>query len=280
MPRTGLRLRIESTLGLLGRKILALGPGALHFLSRVGGVWMLFLSSLYFSFIGPWLGKNKLRKQLFPTMSNVGARSFPIVSMVAFLTGSVLVLQTGNALAKFGQINEVPGLVALAMTRELGPLMTAIVLIARVGASYTAVLGSMQINEEVTALRTMAIHPIGYLVAPRFLSMLVMVPCLVVLSFLVGMAGGALIAWTVYDIPYQSFVERTVFYLSMSDLYGGILKGMVFGILISVISCYYGLTARGGPTGLGRAIMVSVVTCLVVVVLSDAVLTGLLMRIV
>jgi phospholipid/cholesterol/gamma-HCH transport system permease protein len=241
-------------------------------------MWHLLVSCCYYSFVAPFRGKSKLRDQLFPMMANVGARSLAIVSMVAFLTGSVLVLQTGAVMEQFGQIQEVPGLVALAMARELGPLMTAIVLIARVGASYTAVLGSMSINEELVALRTMAIHPVGYLVAPRFLSMLVMMPALVVFSYLLGMLGGALVAWTMYAIPAELYLERTVFYLSMNDIVGGLVKAAVFGLLISIISCYWGLNAGGGPTGLGRNIMVSVVSSLVVVVLADALVTAFLLH--
>jgi phospholipid/cholesterol/gamma-HCH transport system permease protein len=196
------------------------------------------------------------------------------VTLISALIGAILVLQTADVMQQYGQIQEVPGLVALSMTRELGPLMTAIIMTARVGASFTAVLASMKINEEVMALETMAIHPVGYLVAPRFLSMVVMMPCLAIIANLVGMVGGALVAWGKYDIAFSVYVEKTVFYLDMDDIYGGLLKACVFSMLITMICCYYGLTTRGGPMGLGRNTMVAVVTSLVVVIFADAILTA------
>lgn len=270
---------LGSLFGLPGRWFLRfVASPVLDFLGRTGQIAALFVSTLRFSFTAPFRGHGKLLRELFPTMADVGARSLPIVSVVSLLTGSVLVLQTGDVMERFGQIQQVPGLVALSMTRELGPLMTAIVLTARVGASYTGVLGSMSINEELTALRTMAIHPIGYLVAPRFLAMFLMTPCLVVLSFLLGMVGGSVVAWGVYDIPGSLFVQKASYYLSMRDVLGGMLKGGVFGVLLSTTSCYFGLSVTGGPTGLGRSIMVSVVTCVVVVVVADALMTAFLIN--
>ncbi len=264
--------------GSLGRVTLSLPRLAANMTGLIGALWLLFTQAVYFSTIAPLRGRSRLRKQLFPMMNNVGTRSLPIVALIAVLIGAILVLQTGDVMQDFGQIQEMPGLVALSMTRALGPLMTAIVLIARVCASYTAVLGSMNINDEITALRTMSIDPIGYLVAPRFISMIVMLPCLVVFAYVVGMSGGCLVSWGRYGIPIHAYVEKTFDYLAMADVLGGLLKSMVFAALISVISCHYGLTTSGGPVGLGRNIMVSVVTCLVIVVFADAVLTALLIN--
>ncbi len=243
-------------------------------LVHVGNIWRMLLSSLYFATIGPLLGKSKLRRQLAPTLRNVGVRSFPIVALVNLLTGAIMVLQLGDVMERYGQIQEMPGAVALSMTRELGPLMTAVVMTARVGASFTAVLASMKINDEIMALETMAINPIGYLVSPRVLSMLVMVPCLTVLSYLIGMFGGAVIAYISYDISFSFYTTKTAEYLTMADLGAGLLKASAFSILISIVCCYFGFIAEGGPTGLGRYTMVAVVTSIVVVVVADAVLTG------
>lgn len=261
-------------LGDLGRTVLGLGPALVSMLQVTGACWKLLLSTLYYSTVAPIRGQSKLRENLFTMATNVGVRSLIIVCLVAMLIGAILVLQTGETIDQFGQINEVPGLVALSMTRALGPLMTAVVLISRVGASYTAVLGSMNINEEVVALRTMAINPVGYLVAPRFVSMVLMTPLLVCFAYLLGCVGGGVVAWPVYDIPPVRYIDKTFEYLTMMDLISGLLKSVVFAALIAIISCYYGLAAKGGPTGLGRNIMVSVVTCLVVIVLADAILTA------
>lgn len=260
--------------GSIGRAVLSGPRRARAFLEHASGVWHLLRLTLYYSTIGPLVGKSKLRGQLFLMMRNVGVQSFPISSLISFLMGSILVLQSGEPLKRFGQLQEVPGAVALSLTREISPLLTAIVMTARVGASFTAVLGSMKINEEILALETMSIHPVGYLVAPRFLSMLVMLPCLTVFSYLIGMAGGALVANVVYGLPLDLYVDKSISYLRMTDVNTGLAKAAVFGSLITLISCYFGLTAQGGSMGLGRNIMVAVVASLVAVILSDAIATG------
>ena len=132
----------------------------------------------------------------------------------------------------------------------------------------------MKLNDEIMALETMATHPVGYLVAPRVLSMVVMVPCLTMLAFLIGMAGGAVVANIVYDISMPFYMDKTIQYLTLADLGSGLLKAAAFSVLISIICCYYGFIAKGGPSGLGRYTMVAVVTSLVVVVLADASLTA------
>ncbi len=244
-------------------------------LGRVGGITQLLAEGLLHAALAPFTGPRRLlAKHLFPLMSNVGARSLPIVAMVSFLMGAILVLQTGEPLRKFGQIQEVPGAVALALAREISPLMTAILMTARVGASFTAVLGSMKINEEILALETMGIRVVSYLVAPRFLSMLVMVPCLTVFSYLLGMAGGAIVAHAAYGIPYEMYAGKTLLYLTMTDLNSGLVKSGLFSLLITSICCYFGLATEGGSVGLGRNIMVAVVTSLVAIITMDAVATG------
>lgn len=258
-------------IGRLGLGSLASGRMALVHVSRVSHLLVL---ATYFASLAPMLGKSKLRAQLSPMLSNVGVRSFPIVALVNLLTGAILVLQTGDVMQNYGQIQEVPGLVALSVVRELGPLMTAVVMTSRIGASFTAVLAAMKLNDEIQALETMAIHPVGYLVAPRMLSIVIMMPCLTMLAYLIGMGGGAVVAYSAYDISFTAYVDKTIQYLDLADLAGGLIKAVVFGLLIGVISCYYGMQARGGPTGLGRYLMVSIVTSLVVVVFADAVLTA------
>jgi phospholipid/cholesterol/gamma-HCH transport system permease protein len=265
-------------LGGLGARLGALAAGIVGALAVTGAVTQLLLLAAWHGLVTPLVGRNLYRGQLVPMLTAVGVRSFPIAMLVSILSGVILVLQMGDVLRTYGQLQEVPGVVALAMTRELGPLLTGVVLTARVGASFTAVLAAMQINEEILALRTMAIDPVAWLVAPRFVSMVVMVPCLTVLGFFVGMAGGALVANLLYDIPFSLYVEKSVFYLDMGDVLSGLLKSFVFGILITGVCCHYGFAARGGPTGLGRYIMVSVVSAIVVMVFADALLTAFLVK--
>jgi phospholipid/cholesterol/gamma-HCH transport system permease protein len=266
--------RVAALFGSIGRGVFSCKRPTVTFLLHVSGAWHLFLTTLYFSTIGPLRGRSKLRPQLFVMMRNVGVQSFPIVSLVSFLMGAILVLQSGEPLREFGQIQEVPGAVGLSLTREISPLITAMIMTARVGGSFTAVLASMKINEEIMALETMAIHPVGYLVAPRFISMMVMMPCLTVFSYLVGMAGGAVVAGMVYDISTAQYVEKTIDWINMTDVNSGLVKSGMFGALITTISCYFGLITEGGSVGLGRNIMVAVVTSLVAVIVADALATA------
>lgn len=259
-------------LGQIGRGGVRQKNAIVAILRHVSGVWYLFRLTLYYSFVAPFVGRNQLRKQLFPMLSNVGVRSFPIVFMVSYLIGAILVIQTGPPLRDFGQTGLIPQMVALSMCREFGPVMTAIILTARVGASYTAVLASMKINDEVMALETMAIHPVGYLVAPRFLAMLIMTPCLVVFSYLIGMIGGSMVAYALYDIGVDAYIQRTVDGIGMESVWAGLIKAVVFSVIISMICCYYGFITEGGPMGLGRNTMVAVVSSLVVIILADAIL--------
>jgi phospholipid/cholesterol/gamma-HCH transport system permease protein len=262
-------------LGRLASRRLQSGRAAIEHLS---GVWALFVQTLAQAFVEPWRRRSRLRAQLFPMLGNVGVKSFPIVSLVSILIGSILVIQTGSVLKQYGQLDQLPKLVALSMTREFGPVMTAIIMTARVGASYTAVLASMKINDEVMALETMAIHPVGYLVVPRFLAMVVMMPCLTVLSYLLGMVGGGVAAAQLYDITPSAYAYATITGMGMIDLWSGLLKALVFSVIISMVSCYYGLITEGGPMGLGRNTMVSVVTTLVVIIIADAILGAYIIR--
>ena len=245
-------------------------------LTHVHGVWSLFLKTNYLSFVGPFTGRTKMRRQLFLMLSSVGVSSVPIVFVVSFLMGAIMILQSGEPLKQFGQIQEAPGAVAWTLTREISPLITSIIITARVGASFTAVLASMKINEEILALETMAINPIGHLPAPRHLSMIDMPPCLTVTSHLVGMIGGALVANAVYDISYSIYISKTVAYLNMTDIVSGLVKSAVFGVLITMICCYFGLKTEGGSVGLGRNIMVAVVTAIVFVITADALATAVI----
>lgn len=264
-------------LGAMGRGGRQLLVKLTAVLAGFGGVAHLLAATVAHAFIGPFSEPRRLQaRQLFTVMRSAGVKSLPIVSLVSFLMGAILVLQTGEPLRRFGQIQEVPGAVALSLTREISPLMTAILMTARVGASFTAVLGSMKINEEILALETMGIRVIGFLIVPRWLSMLVMVPCLTVYSYLLGMIGGALVARGAYGVSFELYADKTIFYLTMTDLSSGLVKSAIFATLITVVCCHFGLKTEGGPVGLGHNIMVAVVTSIVAVIVADALATGVI----
>jgi phospholipid/cholesterol/gamma-HCH transport system permease protein len=238
------------------------------FLENAGGMFELLLDSLYWTFVAPFREKTEHRRLTFPLMEAIGNKSFGIVALVAFLIGMILVIQTGYILERYGQVRQVSGLVAVTMTRELGPLMTAIVIVARVGASFTAGLGTMQISDEVLALRTMSINPVGYLVAPRLIAILIMLPCLTIFANVVGIGGGCAMGLTFGLDPYV-YIDDSISFLQLQDLISGVAKSALFAVVICIVSCHMAFKVEGGPEGLARNTMLSVVTQLVLVISVD-----------
>jgi len=197
---------------------------------------------------------------------------------VSFLIGAILVLQTGDKFAQYGAKSIVPTMVCIAIVRELGPLMTAIIISGRVGAAFTAGLGSMVINEEILALRTMGINPTGYLIAPRFIAICVMLPVLTMYSYLVGNIGGFVAGVFGQQIPAWTYINATQQAFNGVDIVSGLVKALVFGAIICMVSCHNAMTVRGGPEGVGRNTMISVVICLVSIICADAVISLFLMN--
>ena len=260
---------------MVGPLLAHIGRGLHVFLAAAGGMADLFRRTLYWTFLAPFRQKTEYRRHVFPLMEAIGNKSFYIVSLVAFLIGVILVLQTGYILERYGQIRQVSGLVAVSMTRELGPLMTAIVLVARVGAAFTAGLGTMTISEEVLALRIMSINPVGYLVAPRFIAIVVMLPCLTIFANVVGIGGGCLMGIT-YDIDPWAYIGDSIDFLAVQDILSGVAKSILFAVVICIVSCHMAFTVTGGPEGLARNTMISVVTSLVLVIVTDGLFTAFL----
>jgi len=269
----------------LRRKLADLGRPPVLFLEHLTGFCRMSATAFYWVTVVPLLvkadirargGRSSLYRHALPLMEAIGLRSFGIVFLVAMLIGAILVLQTADVLKDYGQLQKVPGLVAISMTKELGPLMTAIVLTARVGAAYTAGLGTMKISDEILALETMAINPVGFLVAPRLLAALVMTPCLVIWSDIIGMGGGFLVAYTTYDIGWNAYLCNSLEMMEMRDVLAGVGKAVVFGAIIGLIPCYFGFIVEGGPEGVGRNTMISVVTTLVTVIFANFLFTAVL----
>jgi phospholipid/cholesterol/gamma-HCH transport system permease protein len=202
----------------------------------------------------------------FEQADRAGVGSIPLVALVSFFIGLTMALLTGYQLQAYGQERLVPALVAIAFTRELGPLMTGIMLAARIGAAYTAELGTMTVAEEVEALEAMGLGPLRFLVSPRVLAVFVLMPCLAVISDVTAMAGGALISRWAFDIPFQSFVESALESLLIRDIVAGVLKSFLFGLIIGLVACYKGLAVRGGAAGVGTATTSSVVTAITTVI--------------
>jgi phospholipid/cholesterol/gamma-HCH transport system permease protein len=202
----------------------------------------------------------------FRYTERAGVDSVPLVGLVSFFLGLTMALLTGYQLQRFGTERLVPALVAIAFTRELGPLMTGIMLAARVGAAFTAELGTMQVSEEVEAIEAMGIGPLRFLVAPRMLALFFLMPCLSTVSSISAIFASSLISRAYFSIAFPYFLDLVKDALLIRDIVTGVLKSFMFGLLIGAIACYRGLTVKGGAAGVGTATTSSVVTAITVVI--------------
>ena len=214
--------------------------------------------------------------KLMESLELAGNRSAGLVILIGGLTGMILALQSAYQLRQLGAMNYVSSLVAISVTRELGPLLTAIIVTGRVGSSIAAEIGSMKVAEEVDALIVIGIDPVSYLVVPRLLALMMAMPALVVLSDLCGILGGALVGATALGLDAGQFVRNALDALVMQDVWGGLLKAFLFGGVIGLVSCQRGLATHGGPEQIGRATTSSVVQSIVWIIALDLVVTGLL----
>ena len=196
-------------------------------------------------------------------MKRVGVDSLPIAAAMAVFTGMVLALHTGSTLRKFDFEEATATIVAFSMIKEMGPVLTAMLLAGRVGASIAAEVGTMQINEEIDALYAMGISPIRYLVVPRLTAAISMLPVLVVFASAAGILGGAAVCQAFFDISYREFLDTAFKGMDFGDQLEGVIKALFFGAIVATIACRKGITTRGGAEGVGRAITSCVVTSFV-----------------
>ena len=204
-------------------------------------------------------------------MERAGADGIPIVLMINFLVGLVTGFQAAIQLKQFGANIFVADLVGLSVTRELAPLMTAIIIAGRSGAAFSAELGTMRVSEEIDALRTLGLDPYHFLVFPRVIALTLVAPLLTIVADLVGIAGGLLVAMFSLDLTFQSYLAESEKALDLFDVFSGILKAAVFGLAIAVVACQRGLATRGGAEGVGRSTTSAVVTSLCAIVVLDAI---------
>ncbi|MFH1790891.1 MAG: ABC transporter permease, partial [Candidatus Omnitrophota bacterium] len=184
-------------------------------------------------------------------------------------------MQSAYQLSKMGGTIYVAALVTVSLARELGPVLTALVVAGRVGAAITAQLGSMKVTEQIEALDTMAIDPVKFLVVPRFLSLVIMLPILTAYADMIGSFGGYVVGVFSLKLNPGLYVDTAVRFLELKDIYTGLFKSAVFAVIIAMVSCYQGLTASGGAEGVGKATTVSVVTSFILVIFADCVVTGI-----
>ena len=248
-----------------------IGVRALSFMEEAGRGGILFLKVLRGLFKRPFPLKLTIQQ-----MEEVGVRSLPVVLITAVFTGAVLALQTYSGFKRFGAEGLVGTVVALSMTRELGPVLASIMVAGRVGSAMAAELGTMRVTEQIDALITLATDPVRYLVIPRFVAGMIMLPVLVVFADIIGIFGGYFVAVNVLGTSSTIYVNRTLQYLEFSDVTIGLIKAAVFGMIITLVGCQMGFYTSGGAEGVGRATTKAVVGASILILISNYFLTAFL----
>jgi phospholipid/cholesterol/gamma-HCH transport system permease protein len=239
-----------------------------NMLTTLGDFVMMIYAVIFLSITQP-PSFNLIRNQMY----EIGVLSLPVVAFTGFSTGMVLAAQSFFQLSDKGLAGATGLMVTKAMLVELGPVLTAFMVTGRVGAAMCAELGTMRVTEQIDAIRSMSVNPLQYLVAPRFLAGMVMLPLLTIFSCLMGIGGGYVIAVYYYKMPHSSFMDPLPTHISNFDIFSGFAKAFVFGIVIITISCYRGMITKGGAAGVGRATTNSVVICYSVILIANFFLT-------
>ena len=248
-----------------------IGSLSITFIHETGKITLLLWKALILIFQRPLNLKNILKQ-----MEEVGIKSIPVVLITGAFTGAVLALQSYTGFKRFNAETFVGTVVALSITRELGPVLTGLMVSGRVGSSMAAELGTMQVTEQIDALYTLAVNPIKYLIVPRLLAALIMMPVLVIFADLIGILGGYFVSVKVLHSNPYIYMERTWDYLELNDIYSGLFKAGVFGIIIATISCYQGFFTEGGAEGVGRATTKAVVLSCLLILIFNYIITALL----
>jgi phospholipid/cholesterol/gamma-HCH transport system permease protein len=240
-------------------------------MEEAGKMMVLFIQTF------TWILRPPLQaKEILKQMEEIGVRSFPVIAITAAFTGMVLALQSFTGFKRFGAETMVGTVVALSVTRELGPVLTGLMVSGRVGSAMAAELGTMRVTEQIDALYTLATNPIKYLIVPRFLAAMIMLPILAVFADVIGILGGYLVSVQILGTNPTLYVRRTWDYLELNDIYTGLLKAIVFGVMIATASCYQGFTAQGGAEGVGRATTKAVVLSSLLILISNYFITAFL----
>jgi phospholipid/cholesterol/gamma-HCH transport system permease protein len=251
------------------------GKTTLKLIGHIREILALLYSTVSWIFVGPFKGKPASRVSVFEQMVFAGVQSIVIVFFITLFTGIVIAMQSAYQLKQLGAIIYVAPMVSISMARELGPVFTALVVAGRVGSAITAELGTMKVSEQIEALETLALDPVRFLVVPRFLALIIMLPCLTVMADIIGILGGMLVGVFNLKINFYRYMTFSFEFMTWKDIWTGLLKSFCFGAVISMIACYVGLDTRGGAEGVGRATTLSVVISFILIVLFDCILTGL-----
>ncbi|MDP3789657.1 MAG: ABC transporter permease [Candidatus Omnitrophota bacterium] len=247
-----------------------LGVRFVEIMRYAGGSFILLAQTIFWTFMPPLK-----RKPIVDQMDRIGVASLPIVALTSFFTGVVLALQSAYQMQKMSSEMYIASLVSLSIVRELGPVLTALVVAGRVGAAITAELGTMRVTEQIDALETLATNPVKYLVVPRFLALVVMLPLLTVYADMIGIMGGYVIGVFKLHIGSHMYMRMTYQPLVFKDVASGLIKTVAFGMIIAVVACFQGMRTEGGAEGVGKSTTLAVVISFIMIIAADCFFTAL-----
>ena len=257
---------------MISNNIIAIiGSTIIEFIKNLGklGIFFAEIITAFFPLRLYW-------KNFFRQVIEIGYYSLPVVGLTAVFTGAVLALQSYTGFSRMNAENTIASVVAISITRELGPVLTGLMVSGRVAASITAEIGSMKVTEQLDALYTLGANPVHYLIIPRIIAGLIVLPCLVLVADIIGILGGYLVA--VYKLNFSTnlYLVNTISFLEVIDVTSGLIKAVVFGFIVTFIGCYFGFHSRGGAQGVGYATTSAVVVASILILLLNYIITGLL----
>lgn len=250
-------------LGTTGKKFI-------NFVANIGHFFIFFGSAIYWVFKPPWYFK-----KIFQQIIDIGYFSLPVVGLTTFFSGMVLALQTYNGFTDFNSETTVARIVLTSITRELGPVLTGLMVAGRIGAKMAAEIATMRVTEQIDALGTLGTRPMQYLIAPKIIACLICIPLLVLIGNTIGILGGYVIAIYKLNFNPSLYLFATMEYLQLIDIIQGTVKAAIFGLIISMVSCYFGYNASKGAEGVGFATTSSVVISSVMILTSTYIITAL-----
>lgn len=241
------------------------------FIEHVGEATLLLIRTLFITITTP----PKI-KHILKYMEEIGVTAAPLIAITGFFTGGVLVVETYPTFHKFNAEFLIGALVSLSLARELSPVLVALLVTARSGSAMAANIGTMRITEQIDALEVMAVNPLRYLIAPRLIAAVIMVPALTILSYASGLIGGYFVGTYLYSINPYLFVEKMKDLTELHDIFGGLYKSAAFAVVITTVACYFGYITKGGAEGVGRSTTTAVVVASVLILILDYFLTALI----
>ncbi|HPP01550.1 MAG TPA: ABC transporter permease [bacterium] len=258
----------------MGSVLSHIGQRTAEFFDSAGRLTQLYFQTLYLCFCPPWRIRLTIEQMVL-----IGVMSVPIALLTAIFTGMVLVLQTGTQLKPMGMKVYASGISAISFAREIGPVLTSVVLAGRVSAGITAEIGTMKVTEQIDALKTLGTNPISYLVVPRFIAATLMFPALTILAIAVGIGGGFVVGVTILQITPGMYITNIWKFLTLQDYLSGLFKTIFFGMIVGTVGCFKGFETGFGAQGVGEATTQSVVMSSILILVANFLLTTWIIQI-